>query len=125
MLIDEMYPPVIAERLREAGHDAVSVIELPNLIGQDDAPIYESGVSDVRAVVTENASDFLVLAKRSGAVGQAAPSLVITSNRSFPRHSRSFVGRAVRALAAFCDEHPEDDPQAGAVHWLRWALPQR
>ena len=119
LLIDEMYPPVIAERLRDAGHDAVSVIELPDLIGQDDAQICEFAVSTVRSVVTENAADFLMLVKQRSAVGQAAPSLVMTSNRGFPRHSRSFVGRAMRALAAFCDEHAEDDPQAGAVHWLR------
>lgn len=115
LLIDEMYPPVIAERLRDAGHDAVSVIELPDLVGQDDAQICEFAVSTVRSVVTENAADFLMLVKQRSAVGQAAPSLVMTSNRAFPRHSRSFVGRAMRALAAFCDENPEDDPQAGAV----------
>lgn len=119
LLIDEMYPPVIAERLREAGHDAVSVIELPDLIGQDDAEVCEFAASSLRSVVTENAADFLVLAKERSALGRATPSLLITSNRAFPRHSPSFVGRAVRALSAFCDMHPEDDPQAGAVHWLR------
>lgn len=119
MLIDEMYPPVIAERLRTARHDAVSVIELPDLVGLDDGQVCERAVSESRAVVTENAADFLTLVKQRAAVGHPVPSLVITSNRSFPRHSRPFIGRAVRALAAFCDAHPEDDPQAGAVHWLR------
>lgn len=119
LLIDEMYPPVIAERLRRTGHDAVSVIELPDLIGHDDAQVCDFAISDRRAIVTENAADFLVLVKQRTAVADAAPSLVITSNRTFPRHSRSFIGRAVRALAAFCEEHPDDDPEAGAVHWLR------
>ncbi len=119
LLIDEMCPPVIAERLRKAGHDAVSVIELPDLIGQDDAEVCEFAIASVRSVVTENAADFLVLVKDRSVVSRPAPSLLITSNRAFPRHSPSFVGRAVRALAAFCDTHPEDDPQAGAVHWLR------
>lgn len=119
LLLDEMYPPVIAERLREAGHDAVSVIELADLIGQDDERVCEFAVSSVRCVVTENAADFLVLAKQRSALGQGTPSLLITSNRSFSRHAPSFVGRAMRALTAFCDAHPEEDPQAGAVHWLR------
>lgn len=118
LLIDEMYPPLIAERLRQAG-DAVSVIELADLIGQDDAQVCDFAISDRRAVVTENAADFLVVVKQRAAVGDSAPSLVITSNRTFPRHSRSFVGRAVRALTAFCEAHPDDDPEAGAVHWLR------
>lgn len=119
LLIDEMYPPVIAERLRQAGHDAVSVIELADLIGQDDTQVCEFTVSSTRSVVSENAADFLALVKERSALGHPAPSLLITSNRAFPRHARSFVGRAIRALAAFCDAHPEDDPQAGAVHWLR------
>lgn len=119
LLIDEMYSPVIAERLRDAGHDAVSVLELPDLVGQDDAQVCAFGVSSRRAVVTENAADFLTLVRQRSEIGHAAPSLVITSNRAFPRHVQAFVGRAIRALAAFCDGHPEDDPQAGAVHWLR------
>lgn len=119
LLIDEMYTPVIAERLRDTGRDAVSVIELSDLIGQDDSQVCEHAVSSRRAVVTENAGDFLALVRQRGAAGLVAPSLVITANRSFPRHSRAFVGRAIRALVAFCDAHPEDDPQGGAVHWLR------
>lgn len=119
LLIDEMYSPVIAQRLRDAGHDAVSVSELSGLVGQDDARVCEVAVTDRRAIVTENAADFLALVRQRGANGQPAPSLVITTNRSFPRHAQAFVGRAIRALAAFCKAHPEDDPQAGAVHWLR------
>lgn len=123
LLIDEMYPPVIAERLRSAGHDAVSVIELTDLVGQDDAQVGDFALADNRAVVTENAADFLALAKERSTLGQASPTLVITSNRSFPRHAASFIGQAIRALVGFCDTHPEDDPQAGAVHWLRPTAP--
>ena len=119
LLIDEMYPPAIAERLRAAGHDAVSVLELRDIVGQDDAQVCERAVADRRAVVTENAVDFLALVKGRAGVGDPAPTLLITSNRSFPRHQRSFVGRALRSLVAFCESHPEEDPQGGAVHWLR------
>jgi len=119
LLIDEMYPPVIAERLRGAGHDAVSVLEVPDLAGQGDAEVCEIAVSNRRAVVTENAADFLEIVKRRSAVGEVAPSLIVTTNRAFPRHSRSFIGRVVRALSTFCEEHRDDDTQAGAVHWLR------
>lgn len=119
LLIDEMYPPVIAERLRQAGHDAVSVLERSDLVGQDDAEIWRFATADRRAVVTENASDFLAISRQAISVGQASPSLVITSNRSFPRHPRSFLGRAVLALSAFCAQHQADDAQAGVVHWLR------
>ena len=119
LLIDEMYPRAIAERLRQVGHDAVSVTEDADLVGLDDAAVCDLAVSSRRAVVTENAADFLRIVKHRAANGERVPTLVITSNRSFPRHSRSFLGRAVRALASFCNAHGEDDPQAGAVHWVR------
>jgi hypothetical protein len=70
-------------------------------------------------VVTENAADFLRILSQRAVAGLPAPTVIATSNRSFPRHARSFVGRAVRALGSFCDAHADDDPQAGAVHWLR------
>jgi predicted nuclease of predicted toxin-antitoxin system len=119
LLIDEMYPPLIAQRLREAGVDAVSVLEQPELVGADDPLVWEFAASSRRAIVTENAADFLAITRQRAAVDAATPTLVVTSNRAFPRHQPAFIGRALRALTAFCDEHPHDDRQAGAVHWLR------
>lgn len=114
-----MYPPAIAQRLRTAGHDVLSVVEQPELVGRDDLEVWRDAATHRRAVVTENAADFLAISKQASAAGEVSPSPVVTSNRSFPRHARSFIGRAVRALARFCDEHPDDDLQAGAIYWLR------
>jgi predicted nuclease of predicted toxin-antitoxin system len=119
LLLDEMYPADIAKRLRHGGHDAVAVTEDPASVGLDDSAVFDLAVRTRRAVVTENAADFLRLARQRAAAGEPVPTLVITSNRSFPRHDRRFIGRAVRALGSFCTERPGDDPQAGAVHWLR------
>lgn len=119
LLIDEMYSATIAERLRQAGHDAISVTEHADMVGLDDSAVCDLAVAGLRAVVTENAADFLRIVETRLASGEHVPTLVITSNRSFPRRSRSFLGRAVRALSSFCDEHSEADSQAGAVHWLR------
>lgn len=119
LLIDEMYTTAIAKRLRQAGHDAVSVTDDPDLAGLDDSAVCDLAISTTQAVVTENAADFLRIVKLRAAAGELVPTLVITSNRSFPRHSRSFLGRVVRALASFCDDHQGDDLQAGAVYWLR------
>ncbi|MGH8999835.1 MAG: DUF5615 family PIN-like protein [Acidimicrobiia bacterium] len=118
LLIDEMWPPAVAAGLRRAGHDAMPVSGDPSLMGASDAEILAVAARMRRGVVTENAADFLALAAQRSASGQPVPALVVTSNRSFPRHARSFVGRAVRSLASFCDIHPEDDPQTGAVFWL-------
>lgn len=118
LLIDEMWPPVVAEGLRRAGYDAVAVSGDPTLVGHTDEAICALAGDTRRAVVTENAADFLRIVNLRAVAGETVPTLVVTSNRSFPRHSRTFVGRAVRALGAFCAAHPGDDPQTGAVHWL-------
>jgi predicted nuclease of predicted toxin-antitoxin system len=119
LLIDEMYPPAVAELLRKAGHDAVSVHDDPETRGMDDSAICALALSAGRVVVTENAADFLRILRYRAATGEPAPALVITSNRSFSRHSASFIGNAVRALCAFCDAHQGADAASGAVHWLR------
>jgi predicted nuclease of predicted toxin-antitoxin system len=119
LLIDEMYPPTVAEQLRKAGHDAVSVHDDANTPGLDDAAVCGLALSGGRAVVTENAADFLRMLRYLVAAGEQAPTLVITSNRSFPRHRASFTGQAVRALCAFCEAHQGADAAAGAVYWLQ------
>jgi hypothetical protein len=119
LLIDEMYPPAVAEQLRKAGHDAVSIHDDSNTRGMDDAAVCGLALSAGRAVVTENAADFLRILRDLVAAGEHAPTLVITSNRSFPRHPVSFIGQAVRALCAFCEAHQGGDAAAGAVCWLQ------
>jgi predicted nuclease of predicted toxin-antitoxin system len=119
LLIDEMYPPAVAEQLRQAGHDAVSIHDDANTRGLDDSAVCSLALSAGRAVVTENAADFLRSLKYMVAAGEPAPTLIITSNSSFPRHSASFIGQAVRALYAFCETHKGADAAAGAVHWLQ------
>jgi predicted nuclease of predicted toxin-antitoxin system len=121
LFIDEMYPPVVAEQLRKAGYDPVSVHDDANVRGLDDPALCGLALSSGRAVVTENAADFLRIVRDRAAAGEPAPALVITSNRSFPRHSAAFTGQAVRALCAFCEGHREADAASGAVYWLQAA----
>ncbi len=119
LLIDEMYPPAIAEQLRKAGHDAISVQEDPEARALDDSAVCGLALSAGRAVVTENAADFLRILRYRAATGDPAPALVVTSNQSFPRHSASVVGQAVRALGVFCETHQGADAASGAVYRLQ------
>ncbi len=119
LLIDEIYPPTVAEQLRQAGHDAASIHDNAHTRGLDDSAVCGLALSAGRAVVTENAADFLRILRYRVAAGEPAPTLVITSNRSFPRHSASFNGQAVRALCAFCETHQGADAATGAVYWLQ------
>lgn len=118
LLIDEMYPPTLAAAVRKIGHDVTSILDNPATRGLSDDAVYAFAVSQRRSLVTENAADFLAVLRQEVSAGRAAASLIVTTNRAFPRHSNAFIGRLARAVARFCDSHPDDDQQAGAVHWL-------
>jgi predicted nuclease of predicted toxin-antitoxin system len=80
-LVDEMYPPALAQGLRGAGIDAVSVLELkPG--GSSDAEVFGAAVVSGRAVLTENVGDFVpIAAEHSTAGGHHAGVLIVLSSR--------------------------------------------
>ena len=114
LLLDEMWPPAIAAALRERGHDAVAVAERSDLRGQPDDVIFAEALADARAIVTENVVDYRPLASEALRAGRAAPTLIYTSNRAYPRASRRTAGRLVIALDSLlrAGRPPE------AEHWL-------
>jgi hypothetical protein len=57
LLLDEHYAKEIAARLRNRGHDAVSVTERPDLIGLADEDLLLEASSERRALLTENWAD--------------------------------------------------------------------
>lgn len=116
LLLDEMYPPAIAAGLR-ANRDVVAVQEEETLGGLTDQDLFAEAQRLRRALVTENVVDLLPLAIETTARGQAHHGLILTTNNSFPRHGRRFVGRLVRALDDFLADHQEDE-MLGVVHWL-------
>lgn len=95
LLLDEMFSPVIAQQLREKGHDVLAVAADPRLRALDDGELYEWARSSGRRLVTENAKDFRPLLWREE--GKAGPGILLTSSRAFPRSRRS-VGFLVTAL---------------------------
>ena len=57
-LVNEMFPPAVAELLRDTyGHDVVHVSEI-GLRSADDVQVAAVARADGRAVVTENVADF-------------------------------------------------------------------
>jgi len=63
LLLDEMYPSLIARELRTRGHDVVSVHESLGS-GTSDEQVLDHARSEGRAVLTENVRDFRPLAER-------------------------------------------------------------
>ncbi len=101
VLLDEMYPPGIADQLRARGIDAASVCEEPHraLEQTADVDVLAAASTSGRVLVTENVRDFGRIERELLAAGAHA-GLVFTTNRQFPRAGGDAVGRLVEALTA-------------------------
>lgn len=117
LLLDEHFSPEIARRLRDRGHDAVTVRELVEVRGLSDRDVLALAAREQRAIVTENVADFAEL-HRAAIVTQAAHfGIFFTSPRQFPRTRRA-IGRMVRALDALLVAHPSADALRDQTWWL-------
>ena len=117
LLLDEHYPPRIALELRRRGHDVVAAPERPELRGLPDPALFALMVAEHRAIVTENAADFVPLVRAATVRGTDHFGVVLTSPRQFPRTSRG-IGRLVTAVEAFLVARPADDALRGQSWWL-------
>jgi hypothetical protein len=118
LLIDEHYPPSIAEQLRERGHDAVAVQEEADLRGMLDPDLFAEAQRRNRAVLTENAADYIVLDAEYRSRHLAHWGLVFTSNRTFPRGKASTVGALVKALDDLLRTADSGGPSSMVI-WLQ------
>ncbi len=64
VLLDEMYPPALADILCQCGHDVVAVAARGDLVGLDDAAVLAAATGEERCLVTENVRDFAVLVRQ-------------------------------------------------------------
>ena len=115
--LDELYSPRIAAELRTRGHDAISVHDRSGLVGLPDAQLLDRMVAEERAIVTENAIDYVPLVRALALESGSHFGLVLTSSASLPR-SRNTIGRFVGALDAFLAGRPPADAMRDQVAWL-------
>ena len=115
LLLDAMYPRRLAEQLRTEGHDVVAVVELPDLVGREDAEVARWARENDRVLVTENVADFasMDIAEHAG--------LLLVPARRWPRTS-SGQPRLLTAMRAWLQarvdrENPDPGPE-GIVEWL-------
>jgi Domain of unknown function (DUF5615) len=93
LLLDEMYPPSLAERLRDHGHDVVAALEVQvGLSSKSDDDVLAWAARNNRCVVTENVRDFARLAPVTPHAG-----IIFVSSRGFPR-TRNGLARLAAAL---------------------------
>jgi predicted nuclease of predicted toxin-antitoxin system len=116
LLLDEHYANDIAAALREAGHDAVTVSER-GLKGLGDGPLLALAASEDRALLTNNARDFLPLVRRWAESGDDHCGLLLTSDSSMPRGKRT-IGLYVERLSELMEANPDRRALANQVRWL-------
>jgi hypothetical protein len=116
-LLDEHYSPVIAEQLRERGHDVVAVTERPELVGLKDLDLFSAMSAERRAILTENWSDFQRELQDAAAKGIPHYGVVFTSRRQLPRGKHT-IGLYLHVLDDFLRRHPAEDALLSSSCWL-------
>lgn len=116
LLLDEHYPPALAELLTASGVDAMHLRDL-GLQGASDEAVLEAATAGERALVTNNVRHFVPITRRWEAEGRTDAGLVFTRDSSLPR-SASGVGALAQALEALMAER---GPRrlAGLTAWLQ------
>jgi hypothetical protein len=96
LLLDEHISPVVAEQLRDRGHDVVAAIEV-GLAGIDDSRVLSRAIADRRAVVTNNIKDFRPLHVAYLTTGVAHYGIVLVPTARYEL-SRKRLGGLITAL---------------------------
>jgi predicted nuclease of predicted toxin-antitoxin system len=107
LLLDEMYPPVLPQVLRDGGMEASTVARL-GLAGRSDQDVLAAAAAEGYVLLTENVADFACITIEYLAGGHR-PGVVIALSSRCSRRADGIhtIAVAVRAVA---DEHLEDRP---------------
>lgn len=112
VLLDEMYPPSLAQRLRDAGHDVLAVLDIQvGLASYSDDDVLAWAARNDRCIVTENVRDFARLA----ALAVPHAGIIFVSSQRFQR-TASGLNRISDALEAVLKA--KSLPPRGSAIWL-------
>jgi len=84
LLLDEMYPPSLGERLQRDGIEATTAAAL-GLSGRQDADVFAEAVARGYTILTENVSDFARIAAEEVSAGRHHPGVLIALSSRFSR----------------------------------------
>lgn len=117
LLIDEMYSPEIAERLRDLGHDVISAQERDDLHSRPDHELFQLMQAERRVIVTNNHRHFAPLANAALQGGEPLVGVIFTADRSLPRN-RATVPTMVALLDALLGRYRDADILDIGIAWL-------
>lgn len=116
LALDHHYSPAIATELRVRGHDVIAVAER-GWETEDDASLLVLCLEELRALLTNNVSDFTTIARGWALEGRGHAGLIFTSDSSMPR-TRAAIGLFVKALDGLLEANPDEGAFNDRVHWL-------
>jgi 23S rRNA A2030 N6-methylase RlmJ len=116
LLLDQHVDPVVAQRLREKGNDVIAVVERAELIGAEDAAVFDAAFAEHRVVVTYDLEGFRSLARERIIAETHHYGLVLLDPRSFPQ-DRRYIGRLIAALESALAEMTADDALFDREWW--------
>lgn len=106
LLLDEMYPPALAESLRAVGIDATSVPELGKA-GSSDVELFACAITGGYAMLTENVVDVARIAAEHSSAGGCHHGLLIALSSRFSRRPAG-IKPLVVAIQAIATEQLND-----------------
>lgn len=117
LLLDEMLSPVIAQQLRERGHDVQAIKGHPQHEALSDREVLDVARAQGRALVTNNLVDFRPLHHEAITPGGPGHCGMVFVPGAY-RRTKADTGRIVRALQARLVEFPGDSDLANGETWL-------
>ncbi|MGV0904239.1 DUF5615 family PIN-like protein [Mycobacterium novum] len=103
VLLDEMYPAALAERLEAAGLTVSTVAGL-GLAGHDDPTVFAAAVAGGYTVLTENVGDFTRIAAEYLAGGRHHGGLLIALATRFSRRPSGIAPLAAAVAAVQAED---------------------
>jgi Domain of unknown function (DUF5615) len=116
LLLDAMLSPLIAQQLRERGHDAQALCGTPDQ-ALPDADVLSLARSQRRALVTNNLVDFRPLHHAAIVTGGQGQFGMIFMPGSY-RRTKADTGKIIAALEAVLKQHPGETDLADGEAWL-------
>lgn len=117
LVLDHHMSPVVAERLRDIGHDAVAASER-GWQRVPDEDLLRLASAERRAVTTANVRHFVPIVRACGELGEDHWGVLLVSASSSFSLRASGIGQAVHVIGAVLHQHPSEDAFRNRVHWL-------